>query len=132
MTTGIRDDRSLGELFAELSEKTSTLVRKEVELARYEMTRSVTTVARSSALIAVGGLVAYLGAIVALIGVAWLLAQAGMPTWLAFLLVGAVTIAIGAFVALRAFQEMKKLEIVPPRTVETVKQDVEWAKEQTR
>jgi len=76
--------------------------------------------------------VAYLGAIVALIGVAWLLAQAGMPTWLAFLLVGVITIAIGAFVGLRAFQQMKKLEIVPPRTVETVRQDVEWAKEQTR
>jgi len=128
----MRDDRSLGELFAELSEKTSTLVRKEVELARYEMTRSATTFARSSALIAVGGLVAYLGAIVALIGVAWLLAQAGMPTWLAFLVVGAVTIAIGAFVAVRAYQAMKKVDIVPQRTAETVKQDVEWAKEQTR
>ena len=131
MTTA-RDDRSLGELFAELSEKTSTLVKKEIELARHEMTRSATTLARDSVRIVLGGLVAYLGAIVALIGVAWLLAELGLPTWLAFLLVGAIVVAIGAFLAWGAVQSMKKVSVVPTRTVETIKQDVEWAKDQTQ
>ena len=131
MTTP-RDDRSLGELFAELSEKTSTLVKKEMELARHEMTRSATEAARRSAMIGVGGAVAYAGFIVLLIGAAWLLAMIGLPTWLAFVIAGGIVLAVGAFLAWRSAQALKTVSVIPERTVETIKQDVEWAKEQTQ
>jgi len=130
--TTARDDRSLGELFAELSEKTSTLVKKEIELARHEMTRSATDMARKSAMIGVGGAIAYAGFIVLLIGAAWLLATIGLPTWVAFVLAGGIALAVGAFLAMRAAQALKTVSVVPERTVETIKQDVEWAKEQTQ
>jgi hypothetical protein len=130
--TAPRDDRSLGELFAELSEKTSSLVNKEIQLARHEMTRSATTLARNSVRIVIGGLAAYMGAIVALIGIAWLLVDFGLQPWLGFLLVGGLTIAIGSLLAWSAVQSLKKVSVVPERTVETIKQDVEWAKEQTQ
>lgn len=131
MTT-TRDEQSLGELFSDLSQQTSTLVKKEIELARHEVTRSVTTLGKDAAMIAVGGVIAYAGAIVVLIGLGWLLATIGLPVWLAFVLVGAIVVAIGAFLAWRAIQEMKKVSVVPERTVETVKEDVEWAKDQTQ
>src|SRR4051794_25086711 len=125
-----RDDRSLGELFAELSEETSTLIRKEIELARHEMSRSASTLAHESAMIAVGGLVAYIGGIVFMIGVAWLFVRLGMPEWLAFLLVGGVTAAAGAIAAYRAFRSVRNVGMVP-RTVDTIKQDVDWAKDRS-
>ena len=131
MTT-TRDERSLGELFAELSEKTSTLIKKEMELARHEMTRSATTLARESAMVGVGGVLAYAGLIVVLIGVAWLLADLLDSIWLGFLIVGVIVLAIGGFLAWRSLQQMKKVSVVPEKTVETIKQDVEWAKEQTQ
>jgi putative superfamily III holin-X len=130
--TTARDERSLGELFAELSEKTSTLVAKEIELARHEMTRSATEMARRSAMIGVGGAIAYAGFIVLLIGAAWLLVMLGLPTWIAFVLAGGIALAVGGFLAMRAAQELKTISVVPERTVETIKQDVEWAKEQTQ
>jgi hypothetical protein len=130
--TAPRDDRSLGELYAELSEKTSSLDNKENQLARHEMTRSATTLARNSVRIVIGGLAAYMGAIVALIGIAWLLVDFGLQPWLGFLLVGGLTIAIGSLLAWSAVQSLKKVSVVPERTVETIKQDVEWAKEQTQ
>jgi nitrogenase molybdenum-iron protein alpha/beta subunit len=130
--TAPRDERSLGELFAELSDKTSTLIRKEMELARHEMTRSATTLARNSVMIVAGGLAAYLGALIVLMGLAWLLIYLGLDAWLAFLLVGGITIAIGGFLAYRAMQSMKTVNVVPERTVETIRQDVEWAKDQTK
>jgi type IV secretory pathway TrbD component len=130
MTTA-RDERSLGDLFGELSQQTSTLVKKEIELARLEVTRSVTGMARNSAMIAVGGVIGYAGAIVVLIGLGWLLAGLGLPVWLAFVLVGGLTLAIGAFLAYRAMNAMKQVNVVPERTVETIKEDVEWAKDQT-
>jgi hypothetical protein len=130
--TAHTEERSLGDLFGELSQQTSTLVKKEIELARLEVTRSATTTARNAAMIAVGGVVAYAGAIVLLIGVAWLLASIGLPVWLAFGLVGGLTIAIGGFLAYRSLNAMKQVNVLPERTVETIKEDVEWAKEQTR
>ena len=131
MTTA-RDDRSLGELFAELSEKTSTLVQKEIELARHEVTRSATEMARKSVMIGVGGAVAYAGFIVLLIGAAWLLVTIGLPTWIAFVIAGGIALAVGGFLAMRAAQALKTVSVVPEKTVETIKQDVEWAKEQTQ
>jgi hypothetical protein len=130
--TALRDERSLGELFSELSQQTSTLVKKEIELARLEVTRSATGMARSSAMVAAGGVVAYAGAIVLLIGIAWLIASLGAPIWLAFALVGGLTLAIGGFLAYRALNAMKQVSVVPERTVETIKEDVEWAKDQAQ
>jgi hypothetical protein len=130
--TAVRDERSLGELFSDLSEQTSNLVKKEIELARHEITRSTTDLAKRSAMIAVGGVVAYAGAIVVLMGLGWLLTEMGLPPWLGLLLVGGLTVAIGAFLAYRALNELKNMSVVPDRTVETIKEDVEWAKDQTQ
>ena len=49
-----RDDRSLGELFAELAQETSTLVRQEVELARVELSQKAARVGRDVASLVVG------------------------------------------------------------------------------
>jgi fatty acid desaturase len=131
MTSSTREDRSLGELFAELSQQVSTLVRKEIELARLEVTRSVTKMGRAAAFIAAGGLLAYAGLIVLLVGVGFLLATLGLPTWLAMLLVGIAVIAIGGFMVWHFLNEIKKTSVVPERTVETMQDNVQWAKEQT-
>lgn len=131
MTTAPREDRSLGELFSDLSQQVSTLVRKELELARHELMTTATKLGRAAALIAAGGLLAYAGLIVVLIGLGFLLATFGLPGWLALVLVGALVIAIGAFLMWHFMNEMRKTSIVPERTVETIQENVQWAKEQT-
>ena len=57
-----KDDKSLGELFSELSRDTAELVRKEVQLARTEMTARASKVGRHVVFIAIGGFIAYAGA----------------------------------------------------------------------
>jgi hypothetical protein len=131
VTTQTRDERSLGELFAEVSTQVSTLVRKELELARHELGRTAARVGRAAAFVAAGGLLAYAGLIVLLIGLATLLASLGMPDWLALLLVGGVVIAIGGYLAWRFLAELRSAPIVPERTVATIQDSVQWAKEQT-
>jgi len=126
-----RDERSLGELFSELSQQTSTLVKKEVELARHEITRSVTELGRNAAIIVVGGIVAYAGFIVLLLGVAWALAEAGLPLWVGLLLVGLIVVVVGAVLAFYAIQQMRQAKLVPEKTVKTVQDNMRWAKEQT-
>ena len=65
-------------------------------------------------------------------GLAWLLVEAGLDVWLAFRVVGVIAAAIGAFLAYRGLQQLRRVSVVPERTVETIRQDVEWAKDQTK
>ncbi|MDP9478461.1 MAG: phage holin family protein, partial [Actinomycetota bacterium] len=56
-----RDDRSIGELIAELSRETVTLVRNEIQLAKAEMSQKASRVGKNVGFLVVGGLVAYTG-----------------------------------------------------------------------
>lgn len=120
---------SLGELFGELSEDLGTLVRKEIELARVETTEKVSTAVRSAVTLVAGGLVAYAGVIVILIAVAILLGNF-MPYWLSSLVVGLVVAIIGAVMIVSGKNTLANMNIVPQKTVDTLKEDARWAKEQ--
>lgn len=124
-------ERSIGELFADLARETSTLVRQEVQLAKTELTQKATFVAKNAVFIAAGGLIAYAGFVVLLVGLAFLINRIGLPLWLSALLVGLVVAGVGGFLALKGLKGLKEADPVPHQTVETVKEDVRWAKEQT-
>ncbi len=125
-----RDDRSLGELFAELAQETGTLVRQEVELARVELGQKASRLGRDIAALAIGGAVAYAG-VLALVAAAILaLGEAGLPWWLSALIVGIVVAGVGYALVARARTALKAADLAPRQTVETLKEDREWAKEQ--
>jgi predicted phage tail protein len=126
----VRQDRTLGELFGEFSQDMTLLVRQEIRLARTEVSEKVTAVSRRLTSVAAGGFIAYLGALALVAGFILLLTQViGIPAWLAALLVGG-GMAIGGYVMLRAgLRELKTIDPAPRRTVETIKDDVRWAKE---
>lgn len=124
-------DKSIGELFSDLTRESSNLIRQEMNLAKAEIKEKMTHLAKDAVMIAAGGALAYAGLIVLLIGVGFLLDQI-MPNWLAFLLVGLVVAGVGGFLALRAIKDLKNSELAPRQTVETLKEDAQWAKQQIR
>jgi len=126
-----RDDRSLGELFAELARETSTLVRQEVQLARDEVSQQVARVGRNIGALVAGGAVVYAGLLAIIAAVILLLGDLGLSWWLAALLVGVVVAGIGAALVARAITALKQTDLVPHQTVETLREDQEWVKEQT-
>ena len=123
-------ERSLGELVGNLSSQTSTLVRQEIELAKAELSQKGKVAGKGVGLLAGGavfGLLA-LGALTA--GLIALLDKA-MATWVAALIVMALW-AIVALVLAKAGQSALKRATPPaPQTIETVKEDIEWAKNPT-
>ena len=125
-----RDERSLGDLFSDLSRETTTLVRQEVQLAKAELTQSASEAARGIGMLVAGGAVAYAGLLFLLLAVVYGLIEAGWDPWLSALVVGVVVVAIGAILVLRARESLKPANLAPRRTVETLKEDQEWAKEQ--
>lgn len=120
---------SLGQLFTELSDDMSTLVRQELELAKAETMQKVSQATRSIIMMVAGGLLAYAG-LISLVIAAAIALGALMPYWLSSLIVGLVVIVIGAVLVMSGRSSLANLSLVPEKTVETLKQDARWAKEQ--
>jgi uncharacterized membrane protein YqjE len=125
-------DRSLGELFKQLSEETTRLVHQELELAKAELTQKGRQAGTGAGMLGGAGALG-LAALGALTACFILALNAVMPAWLAALLV-AVVYAIIAFVLVKQGQARirRATPPVPEQTIETVKEDVEWAKTQMR
>jgi uncharacterized membrane protein YqjE len=124
-------DRPVGELLKQLANETTTLVRQELDLAKAEMREKAAKAgpgvgmwgaAGVTALLALGSLTACL--ILALDG--------AMPNWLAALIVGLVYAAIAGLLYARGKERVEEAgSPVPEQTVETLKEDVQWAKHPT-
>jgi len=125
-------DQSLGTLFGDLTRDMGTLVRQEVQLARTEITQKASRAGKDIALIAAGGAVAYAGFLALLATLIIILGTVGVPWWLSALLVGAVAAAVGYFLMKRGVDALKRMDMAPKETVQTLKEDAEWVKEQAR
>jgi hypothetical protein len=125
-------DRSLGELLKQLSQETTRLVHQELELAKAELTQKGKQAGAGAGMFGGAGAIG-LAALGALTACFILALNAVMPAWLAALLV-AVVYGIIAFVLVKQGQAKMKAAgpPVPEQTIETVKEDVQWAKTQTR
>lgn len=126
----VKPERSLGELFGDLTKETSTLVRQEVELAKVELTQKASEVGKDIGFLAVGGAVAYAGLLAILAAIIILLATIGLPWWLAAALVGLVVAGIGYFLVQRGLTALRRTNMAPRQTIQTLKEDAEWIKEQ--
>ena len=120
----------MGELFKQLSNELSTLVRQELSLAQVEMTEKGKRAGLGAGMFGGAGLVGFLALLTLTACVIAALAEA-MDVWLAALIVTVVYAAIAGGLAL--FGKRKVAEATPPvpeQTIETVKEDVQWAKTQ--
>jgi drug/metabolite transporter (DMT)-like permease len=120
------DDRSLGELFAELSRETSVLVRKEVELAKTEMTAKARVAGGHAATVAAGGSLVHAGLLVFLSMLVIALTQLGVTPWLAALLVALVTMGIGYAIASKGLTNLRRTSVAPTETMESLKETTTW------
>jgi drug/metabolite transporter (DMT)-like permease len=121
-----RDDRSLGDLFAELSRETGLLVRKEVELATTELTAKARVAAGHAATVALGGALAHAGLLVLLAALVIGLAQLGVEPWLSALIVAVLTMAVGWVLANKGVTNLRRTSIAPTQTIETLKETTTW------
>jgi xanthine/uracil permease len=108
----------------------TALLRQEMALATTEVGRNVGQAGRSIGVLAMGGLVAYAGLLAIVAAVIILLAHM-IEWWLAAFLVGIVVAGIGYVLVRRALNALQQIDFTPRQTVATLKEDLEWAKDQT-
>ena len=126
-----KEERSIGELFSELANETTTLVRQEVQLAKIELSQKAAQVGKEVGFIGLGGAVTYAGFMAVLAALILIIGQF-IPVWLSALIIGLIVMAVGYFLSQQHLNALKHLDATPRATVETLGQDKEWAKEQMR
>ena len=124
-----KDERSLGDLFSELAAETGTLVRQEVSLAQAEITGKATRVGKQVGYLAVGGAIGYAAMLAIMAGVIIGLSNF-VPAWAAALLVGAVVGGVSFFLISSAIERLKNTNLKPEESVESIKEDAQWLKNQ--
>lgn len=134
-----KDERSLGDLFSELASETSTLIRQEVALAQVEITQKASKVGTQIGYLAIGGGIALLATfalfaavIIALGQIIAKAADIGYMTgaWISALIVGAVIGGIAAYLIKSALKKLRETNLTPRQTVESLKEDAQWLKDQ--
>jgi hypothetical protein len=126
----VRDEsESLGDLFSRLTTDLSKLMHDEIELAKVEMKETAKEAGTAGASLGAAGVLGLMAFLMLSFAAAWGLAEV-LPEPVGFVIVGAAYGIVA--LALLAFgrQRLKTVKPVPEQTVETLKEDVAWAKQQ--
>ena len=125
----VREDASLGELFSQLTNDLSKLVPHEIQLAKVEMKQTAKEAGTAGASLGVAGVLGLMAFLLLSFAAAWGLAEV-LPEGVAFLIVGGVYGIVALALAAAGRQRLKAVKPVPEQTVETLKEDVAWARQQ--
>lgn len=120
-------DASPGELVSEVAKDLSTLVRQEIALAKAELQREAKTAGVAAGAFGGAGFAGYFVLVFLSLGLMWGL-DAWMPLGWAAVVVAGIWAVLAAVLALVGRSRLKKFNPKPERTIETVKEDVQWAK----
>lgn len=132
-TTGQRppngDDRSLGDLLGDIANNMTTLVKDELELAKTEAKQEAAKAGKGAGLLGGAGITGHLALLFLSLTVMFLL-DTWMHTALAALIVTVIWAAVAAVMAQKGRKELKQFSPQLETTQRTIKEDVQWAKQQ--
>lgn len=126
------DDRSLKDLFTDLTQSITTLFRKEIQLARAETSEKITQVGVAIGAIAGGAILALAALIVLLQALVIAITEAGVPAGWASLIVGAIVAIVAYILIHKGTSDLKASNLAPNRTMGSLKRDAQVVKEQAR
>ena len=124
-------ERSLIDLFRELSQQAYTLIRQEVALAKTEVSEQASAMMTDAIWIGAGALLIHMALGTAVAAVVMALGATGMPLPTAAALVAGVLIVIGGFVVQSRVSAIRRRRVIPTRAVEEIKETGQWLKDQT-
>jgi uncharacterized membrane protein YqjE len=126
----LNPDRPISAVLQDIVGNIQDIVRAEMRLAKSELTDELRKARAGAAWLGVGVLLLIFCALFLLLGAVYALTEV-VPAWAAALIVGA---GVGAIAAVCCGFGMKRFKSArgAPRTIATLKEDVEWAKRLTR
>lgn len=124
-----RPGRPVSALLSDLAFETGTLLRQEIALFKAELQEKLGRLGGGVGALAAGGMIAFSGWLVLLASAVLGLSHVVAP-WLAALIVGLVVLAIGGGLLLFGKSRVKADALVPGRTLNSLREDQAWIREQ--
>jgi uncharacterized membrane protein YqjE len=124
-------DRSFSELLHDIIRNVQEIVRSEVRLAKIEIREEAAKTRASLVLLGAGALTGFFAILFLLLMIASALALV-MANWAAALVVGAALVVAAGVMLMGGVKSFQRIHPTPQRTVETIKENIEWAKQQTK
>lgn len=129
--TGRPEDESIGKLIGEVAGDVSKLFRQEVALAKAELKEEAAKAGKAGGMLAGAGFAGYMVAVLLSLALVFAL-DAVMPLGWAAVVVAVIWAIIGGVLYAMGRNRMKDVDPVPRQTVETLREDAQWARDQTR
>lgn len=131
-TTDVRaDTERVGSLLSGIVEDLQTIVRDEVQLAKSELQENISAAGKGIAAGAAGAIIAVVGFIFLMLALTFLINK-WLELWISALIVGGALVIIGAIAALIAKQRLSAASMKPEETIESLKEDQQWANRQVK
>jgi len=127
-----RMERSLGELFSDLSQQTAELIRQEMRLAKAELSDKLSDVGKHVAMIAAAAVFGLAALLTVTAGIVLLLVELGVEPWLAAAITAAVMGLTAFLLAQSGIAALRKKSIAPVETIDSLKETTQWLKNGTR
>lgn len=127
-----RMDRSLGELFSDLSQQTGDLIRKEMRLARVELREKLSDAGKQAMMIGVAMAFGLAAVVTIAAAITLLLIEVGVVAWLAAAITAAVMGLTAYLLAQSGISALRKKSIAPVETIHSLKETTQWLKNGTR
>jgi hypothetical protein len=124
-------ERSVAELFSDLSQQLSTLFRQEALLARTEVTQRVQAFARDAVVIGIGAALGLAALMAATAAIVLLLVQLNLTPWIAAVATAALLAIVAGVLIQARLSAMRRRTVVPVETVESIKETAQWIKKET-
>jgi uncharacterized membrane protein len=129
-TLSSSSEKSMAGLIVDILNDGQTLLLQEIQLAKHEIQDEVRKTVAAALSLAIGGAIAlFAGLVLVLMLVHLLNAVTELPLWACYATVGLILSAITAALISIAAKKLKDIHLVPVRTVETLKENVQWFKE---
>lgn len=122
---------SIAELLQGIVGNVQGIIRSEVRLAKTEIREDVTTAGRAAGMLAVGAVLGIYAVGLLLLTIIYAL-NGPLPDWLAALIVFAVVAIAAAVLVKVGLDRIKTVTPKPEQTIDSIKEDVQWVKQQTR
>jgi hypothetical protein len=108
-----------------------TLFRQELQLLRDEFFLEIDKIRQAAVAVGAGIGVTIIGGLFLFIMLVHLLHQyASLPLWACYGLIGVILLAVGAALLIKAKQSLQNFNLMPRRTLRSMKEDAQWIKEQ--
>ena len=126
----IDPEQSLGDLVGRMTSDVGALISTQIELAKVEIKEEVSRAGKGAGMVGGGGLAAWFALLLMSMGIAFGIGNAMESVGWGFVLVGLVYAVIATVLVLKGRQQITSATPIAEQTMETLKEDVEWARQQ--